>query len=190
MKPRNFSHFQGPNGPPKSKSARGAGAGGLAKPPEPNTILLISDDSRLHQALRALANEHGRMVVRVRGLAGTVDVIHVLRPAVILLDLDLPDQLPWQAGDAMLDQKQCPPLLLLTSKREPFDLRTATRAGSVIDKTKGPWRVLEAVDQVLALSAAARAERNAVQRVLLRWLRPQSWSIPAPALRDLRVRND
>jgi CheY-like chemotaxis protein len=148
------------------------------------TILLISDDTRLHEELRSLANSTGTLVVRVDGRAGLVSILHVLRPVAVLLDLDLPGQAAWKAADSILGEPNCPPLLLLTARREQFDLEMAIRAGSLVDKTEGPSRLLELVNETLSLPPSSQAERNAIQRVLIQWLRPSDWSIPlTPAYR-------
>jgi hypothetical protein len=39
-------------------------------------------------------------------------------------------------------------------------------------------RTILLIDQSLGTSAFCRAERNAIQRVVIRWLKPCSWSIP------------
>ena len=189
MRRKEFSFSKAPsaaNNPRKlglSRSAR------RATPVEPGTILLISEDATLHQTLRSLANEHGRMVIRVNGTAGILEVVYVLQPAVILLDLDLSGDAAWQAGAAILDQKPCPPLILLTGRTEPFDVRTAIRAGSIADKAAGPMYVLELINLVQALPSPERIERNAVQRVLIRWLGPRNWSPPGSSVRRFWARD-
>jgi len=123
------------------------------------------------------------MLVRVAGVAGTAEVMRLLRPLAVVLDLDLHGELAWHAAEVLLDQKNCPPLILVTARTQLFDVRTAVRAGSIIDKAAGAVSVLDFLDQVLALSAVARVDRNAVQRVLIRWLRPRGWSAPVSAPR-------
>jgi DNA-binding response OmpR family regulator len=108
--------------------------------------------------------------------------------AAVLLDLDLPSQAAWEAADGLLQEKTCPPLILLTARSDQFDVSTAIRAGSLVDKTIDPRRLLEAVDATLAAPSSARAEQNAIQRVMIRWLRPCSWTAPVtPAYRFWRI---
>jgi hypothetical protein len=65
-----------------------------------------------------------------------------------------------------------------------LDVSTAIRAGSLVDKSASLTKLLEAVDQALALPDSNRGERNAIQRVVIRWLRPCAWSVPVtPAQR-------
>jgi DNA-binding response OmpR family regulator len=77
------------------------------------------------------------------------------QPALVLLDLDLPSQAAWAAADCLLQEKSCPPLILLTARSEQFDLSTAIRAGS-LDKTTGPGRLLEEVDSQAAPAGRQR----------------------------------
>ena len=161
--------------------ARGS-ARGCREPRPPDAekrgILLISDDACLGESLRCAAAPSGRTVVRVDGLADALQNMCAGHPVAVLLDLDLPFQGAWEAADCLLQEQSCPPLILLTARSDQFDLSTAIRAGSLVDKTTDPSLLLEAVDQTLAVPCSAQAERNAIQRVMIRWLRPCSWSVP------------
>ena len=145
---------------------------------EKRGILLISDDASLGENLRFAAVRTARAVVQVDGVADALRKLRAGHPAAVLLDLDLPSQAAWEAADCLLEEESCPPLILLTARSDQFDLRTAIRAGSLVDKSAGPSRLLEVVDQTLAGPCSAQAERNAIQRVMIRWLRPCGWSVP------------
>lgn len=147
------------------------------------TILLISDERQLHENLRCLANTRGLLVVRATGPVGSLAILQVTRPAVVLLDLDLPRQAAWETADELLQCDSCPPLILLTGKTQQFDVETAIRAGSLVDKREPPSRILAVVAETLEFSTVNQAERNAIQRVLIRWLRPFTWGSTAPAYR-------
>ncbi len=147
-------------------------------------ILLVSDDANLGEGLRRAAGRMRRLVVRVDKTIDALDGVRSGRSAVVLLDLDLPFQAAWDVADRLLEEQNCPPLILLTAHSNQFDLSTAIRAGSLVDKTAGPGRLLEAVDRTLAAPCSAQAEQNAIQRVVIRWLRPCGWSVPVtPAYR-------
>jgi FixJ family two-component response regulator len=141
------------------------------------TILLVSADTRLHEALRCMANTVGRIVVRLHRAAGVALVLHVVKPAVVLLDLDIPKQAAWGAAEAILQEQNCPPVILLTAPSDQFDVRTALRAGCLLNKSEEPSRLLEAVEERLAMSESSQAKWNATQRVLIRWLKPCSWPL-------------
>jgi DNA-binding NarL/FixJ family response regulator len=81
-------------------------------------------------------------------------------------------------AERLLQEPGCPPMVLLTGRQDQFDVSTAIRAGSLVDKSAGLGKLLEAVDQALALPDSNRGERNAIQRITIQWLRPSGWSAP------------
>ena len=141
-------------------------------------ILLISDDAVVAESLRRAAEAAGRSVVRAAGLGETLRTAHMMQPVAVVLDLDLPSDGAWEIADGVLREAGCPPVVLLTGRREQFDVSTAMRAGSLVDKSGGLAKVMEAVDQALALPDSNRGERNAIQRITIQWLRPCAWSAP------------
>jgi len=153
-----------------------AGAGSTPAPGPKKLILLISDDALAAESFRRAAEQAGRSVVRAAGLAETLRTAHMVQPVAVVLDLDLPAEGAWEIADGLLQEAACPPVVLLTGRRDQFDVSTAIRAGSLVDKSGGLAKVLEAVDQALALPDSTRGERNAIQRITLQWLRPCAWS--------------
>jgi DNA-binding NarL/FixJ family response regulator len=111
-------------------------------------------------------------------MQGVVPAMRAIPPALVLLDLDLPNQAAWEIADALLPQQNCPAVVLLSSRCDRFDLDTAVRAGSIVDKSEGAARVLEAAHEALSTPPSNLVERNAILRVLIRWLKPCSWSFP------------
>jgi len=118
------------------------------------------------------------LVVRLDAMRGVVPAMRAIAPALVLLDLDLPDQTAWEIADALLQQQNCPAVVLLSSRCDRFDVNTAIGAGSIVDKSEGAARVLETVHEALSTPQSNRVERNALLRVLIRWLKPCSWSFP------------
>lgn len=145
------------------------------------TILLISRDRQLQESLRSLANSLGHIVVKVERVAGTAAILQATRPAAVLLDLDLPNEAAWETAELLLQEPSCPPVILLTARIEQFDIRTAVHAGSLFNKGESPSRLLKVVDEALELPAANQTERNAIQRVLIGWLKPSRWAGPTTA---------
>jgi len=151
---------------------------------ESRTILLISDDRQLHENLRMQANTIGLFVVKAARTSGTVAILQATKPAAVILDLDLPDEAAWQTGDLVLNEPGCPAVILLSGRTAQFDMRTAIRAGSLVSKHESPHRLLKIIEERLELPRDNQQERNAIQRVLLRWLRPSGWGeASAPAHR-------
>jgi ActR/RegA family two-component response regulator len=164
-------------------TSRTCGSGPALGPKE--LILLISDDAVVAENLRRAAEQAGRSVVRAAGLGETLQTARMMQPVAVVLDLDLPSQGAWEIADNLLQEAVCPPLILLTGRRDQFDVSTAIRAGSLVDKSADLAKVLEVVDQALALPDANRGERNAIQRIMIQWLRPCAWPVPVtPSYRD------
>jgi DNA-binding response OmpR family regulator len=145
--------------------------------PKKGTILLISDDAKLQQNLRSIANLVGRIVVRVGAEADVARIVYAIQPAVVLLDLDLPAGAGWEKADVLFQEQRCPPLILLTARSEQLDVRTAMQAGAVLDKSADLTRLLEQVDRTLAARDSSQDEQTAIQRVVIRWLRPCSFQV-------------
>jgi len=142
------------------------------------TILLLSHDFRLHHTLRPLANAAGRLLVRVHLAVGALPILHAIDPAIVLLDLDLPNRAAWEAADALLQDPACAPLILLTSQQDQYDARTAIRAGSLVDKAQDPAHLLQLIEETLAMPRSADVERNTIQRILIRRLHTCNWPLP------------
>jgi DNA-binding response OmpR family regulator len=100
----------------------------------------------------------------------------LLKPAVVLLDLDSPSQAAWDAADSLLQDANSPPLLLLTSRSDQVDFKTAIQAGSLIDKSECPAKLLEIANLTLESSDSEHRQLNAMQKLVIRWLRPCNWS--------------
>jgi FixJ family two-component response regulator len=145
---------------------------------EKRIILLISEDTRLYENLRRLAKLVGKIVVRVGKLSGVGLFLQLLKPKAVLLDLDLPDHAAWKMADALLKEQSCPPMVLLTSRRPQFDTETANCTGSLVDKSDDSSHLLEVVEKASSMSESGQNERNAIQRVLIQWLKPCKWPIP------------
>jgi len=68
--------------------------------------------------------------------------------------------------------------MLLTSQKYHSGFDTAIQAGCLIEKDLSPTDLLELVQQRLESTGAARHEQKAMQQLMIRWLKPCSWSIP------------
>jgi CheY-like chemotaxis protein len=147
-------------------------------------ILLISNDAAVGERLRQAADQTGHSVVQAAALEGAFKAVRSEQLAAAVLDLDLPSHRAWKIADDLLQEAGCPPLVLLTGSIAQFDMRTAMQAGSLVDKSASPARLAEAVNQAIGLSPSNLLERNAIQRVVIQWLRPCGWSAPVtPAYR-------
>ena len=118
------------------------------------------------------ASQVGRRLVRGHPRADGPQTLRIVKPEVVLLDLDLAEEMAWVTADALLQDEHCPPLILLTSQGKQSDFDTAIQAGCLIEKTIEPMRLLAVVEQKLASTRADQREQHGVQRLVIRWLKP------------------
>ena len=158
-------------------------AAARADRPKQPRLLVLSDDEVFWQTLSAAATSGGRKLVREHATAGTPRILRLVKPAAVLLDLDLPSAAAWDAADSLLQDATCPPLLLLTSRGDQADFKTAIQAGSLVDKSECPARLLELAEVTLESSGSVHREQSAMQRLVIRWLKPCNWSAQVIPLR-------
>ena len=142
---------------------------------ESRTILLISNDQRLHEDLRSLANEAGLMVVKLELSSGTVEILQAVRPTVVLLDLDLPGEVAWKMADMLLNAPDCPAVILLSGRTGNLAMQSATRAGLLVRKGDSADRLLKIIEETLEMPGRHQARANRLRRELIRWLKPAAW---------------
>ena len=93
------------------------------------TILVVDDDLQLRRFLRTTLAGHGHAVAEAGSVAEALDAIGRVHPAVILLDLGLPD------GDGLTLLRQIPPenrppVIVLSARGQEGDKVTALDAGA------------------------------------------------------------
>jgi CheY-like chemotaxis protein len=151
------------------------------------TILLITNDRRLHENLRSWANEAGLMVVRIDRAVGAAQVLRAFKPAAVVLDLDFPDEAPWATAEILLNKPDCPAVVFLTGRTDDLSMQSAITAGLVIGKGDSASRMLDVIEDNLEMSAPIRAKRNALRQELIRWLRPPAWNTDSNSCRFWRI---
>jgi DNA-binding NarL/FixJ family response regulator len=170
-----------------ARPARGAGAPQMDGR-NTNLFLLISEDRLLEQGLREAAEEAGLLLAH-SALSGVVWQLRALRPRAVLLDLDLLSEEAWEVADRLLEVETCPPVILISARSAQFDIGTAVRAGTIVDKSAEPTHLLRLAKEASAQYGPSQAERNSIQRILIRWFRPSGWSVPVtPAYRFWRLK--
>lgn len=154
--------------------------------PRPELLLLpgperihhavLSHDESFWRKLSIAARKSGRVLLR-ESAAGFLE-LQKLNAATVIIDLDEPMGGPWETADNLLQEPECPPLLLLTSRKYQDEFDTAIQAGSLVDKTKSPDHLLTIAESALVAPADLQRERKAMQRIVVRWLKPCSWNPP------------
>lgn len=94
-----------------------------------STILVVDDDLQLRRFLRTTLSGHGHVIVEAGSVAEAVDAIERVMPAVILLDLGLPD------GDGLdvlrrIRTEDRPPVIVLSARGQEGDKVIALDAGA------------------------------------------------------------
>ena len=94
-----------------------------------STILIVDDDLQLRRFLRTTLAGHGHAVAEAGTVAEAIDAIARVHPAVILLDLGLPD------GDGLtflhrVPPEGRPPVIVLSARGQEGDKVTALDAGA------------------------------------------------------------
>jgi CheY-like chemotaxis protein len=135
-------------------------------------LLLLSEDEIFCWKLLVAASQIGRRLVRGHPSADGPQMLRIVKPEVVLLDLDLAEEMAWVTADALLQDEKCPPLILLTSNGKQSDFDTAIQAGCLIEKTIEPMRLLAVVEQKLMSTKADQREQSGIQRLMIRWLKP------------------
>jgi two-component system KDP operon response regulator KdpE len=123
-----------------------------------NTILVVDDDVNLRRFLRTTLTGHGHAVVEAGTVAEAIDAIGRVQPAVVLLDLGLPD------GDGLavlraLPAEDRPPVIVLSARGQEGDKVIALDAGAedYLTKPFGASELLARIRVVLRRGASSRA---------------------------------
>ncbi|HWO24670.1 MAG TPA: response regulator [Kofleriaceae bacterium] len=94
-----------------------------------STVLVVDDDVQVRRFLRTTLAGHGHATVEAGTIAEAIDAIRRFQPAVVLLDLGLPD------GDGLavlraLPAEQRPPVIVLSARGQEGDKVVALDAGA------------------------------------------------------------
>jgi len=117
------------------------------------TILVVDDDLQLRRFLRTTLTGHYGVVVEAASVAEAIDAIARVHPAVVLLDLGLPD------GDGLtvirsIPAEQRPPIIVLSARGQEGDKVAALDAGAedYLTKPFGASELLARIRVVLRRS--------------------------------------
>ena len=136
-------------------------------------ILLLSEDVVLGNALCLAAA--GNALTLVRTLSFREGEANQVRPAAILLDLDLSSEAGWEAAEWYLSRETEAPVLMLTARADRHELGAAVRVGIVCEKSIGAARLLRVLESALQESRQQTQARIALQQAWLRRAKPYRW---------------
>jgi len=145
-------------------------------------VLLLSDDDEFCRDLSRAAKQAGQSLIRRSAIDGPYSV-RALKPVAVLLDLDQPAGSAWDTVDSLLEDEYCPVLILLSSRSDQPEVGAAIQSGSVIDKSAEAAAILQQVNRKLKPSGVTLRDANAMQRIVIRWLKPCNLSAEVVPLR-------
>jgi two-component system phosphate regulon response regulator PhoB len=142
--------------------------------PATERVLLVDDETDLHELLLFNLREAGFEAAAVRTAAEAFDAVRASRPSVVILDLMLPDRPGTEVCRQLRDDPNVGdvPILMLTARADEYDRVLGFEVGADDYVTK-PFSVRELVLRVRALArragerSAARAGAETGER--LRW---------------------
>lgn len=127
------------------------------------TILIVDDDLQLRRFLRTTLIGHFGAVVEAGTVAEALATIQRVRPAVVLLDLGLPD------GDGLtvvrsIPAEQRPPIIVLSARGQEGDKVAALDAGAedYLTKPFGASELLARIRVVLRRSGGSTATPDVI----------------------------
>jgi DNA-binding NarL/FixJ family response regulator len=88
------------------------------------TVLIVDDHAGFRRTARALLEAEGYRVVAESASGGeALEAARRLKPALVLLDIGLPDVDGFDVAGALSEQDEGRPMVVLTSSRDPADYR-------------------------------------------------------------------
>ncbi len=132
-------------------------------------ILIVDDDREIVRLLRAYMEQANFKVLIAYDGSTAMHVLHAERPALMLLDLMLPDRDGWEITRTVREDPGLSnlPIIMLTARVEDSDkiLGLELGADDYITKPFNPYEVVARVRSVLRRAGGAHAEA----RTVLQW---------------------
>ena len=123
-------------------------------------LLLVEDDPVLARGLRFNLESEGYAVQHVDSGSAAIDAVAAEPPALVLLDLSLPDMDGLEVLRALRERGAPPPIVCLTARAAETDVVMALREGAD-DYVKKPFGLAELLARVDAVLRRAGAESAA-----------------------------
>jgi DNA-binding NarL/FixJ family response regulator len=107
-----------------------SGSPAMGAPDADVTTILIVDDQKLFgEALQLVLEKDGFEVAVATSASEAWEMVHQMRPDVLLLDIGLPDRSGLEVGKEILDRLPGTKVVIVTSLEEPRALQEAVRLG-------------------------------------------------------------
>lgn len=125
---------------------------------EAKTIVYIEDDAEMIDLVSLILNRRGYQVKGAHGGRQGLDMVQMEKPALILLDLMMPDMDGWdvyQQTKAHAETSQIP-VIVITAKAQAIDRVLGLHIAKVDDYISKPFRpteLVESIEKILSQSA-------------------------------------
>lgn len=118
-------------------------------------VVCIEDEPEMIDLVKLILSRKGYQVVGAMGGREGLEAIQNEKPALVLLDLMMPDMDGWEVYQKMKADEQTKniPVIVVTAKAQSIDKVLGLHIAKVDDyitKPFGPQELLESVEQVLA----------------------------------------
>ncbi|MGE5182519.1 MAG: response regulator [Acidobacteriota bacterium] len=124
-----------------------------------STIVVVDDDAQVRRFLRTVLSGHGHIVVEAESVAQGLAEVRRARPAVVLLDLGLPDGDGLEVLRAMRPDDPTPVIVLSARDREGDKIVALDQgADDYLTKPFGAGELLARIRVALRHAASAHAE--------------------------------
>jgi DNA-binding response OmpR family regulator len=126
-------------------------------------LLVIEDDEDVAELLRLIAERAGFTVAVAPDGAEGLRQFFARRPALVLLDVDLPELDGWQVLDRIRELSDVPVMMLTASSGQPEKVRGLQHgADDYVTKPFGHQELLARIGALLRRSGTARDEHDVV----------------------------
>lgn len=125
--------------------------------PKPDRILVVEDDESTARLVRELLGRRGHEVLSASDGREGLRVFHEERPALVILDVGLPELDGWKTLERIRDMSDVP-VVMLTASAAEFERVRGIRSGADDYLTK-PFSLPELVARVERLLERGRASR-------------------------------
>jgi DNA-binding response OmpR family regulator len=139
-------------------------------PPAPQNILIVDDDKEIARLLRAYLEQANFEVMVAYDGETALRMLHAERPALVLLDLMLPDRDGWDITRTVRQDSALSslPIIMLTARVEDADKIIGLELGADDYITK-PFNAHEVVARVRSVLRRSQNEGHAEARTVLQW---------------------
>ena len=120
-----------------------------------STILIADDDLAVRTILRAVLQREGYEVVEAANGREALEALHQARPALVMLDVEMPEMDGWEALERIRESTDVPVMMLSAHAGEAHTVR-GLRAGAD-DYVAKPFTKNELLARVDALLRRANA---------------------------------